>query len=403
MPEIIRRKYIQRLSRHDFTHHLIRRFMTLPIAILLVFLYSSKLGLERRGVVTGLLTITIVSSMFISKGISLPVKTMQIKLEDHLLFKSLLNWIVVGSFVSQILMSLGFFYLTSYFNIPLFVLALFLAPLQSIQYFLSDIVFSKGDHRATANVESLSVILQFSFFVVLSNSNLSIASSIFLAFIFSSSVAILFLYRLLKTKMSQVQSKTSESKLKVFIKGGILWSSATTTHIHLERLMVLFLLGFSDFARYSMCTAFFVAMRTFGEVTNRFLIKPSYSSIRRRFKLLLILIIPIVLGLVLTTPFLLVVEHILGESWLIPPSIIFLSILNESLRLTIYSESIRQHRESHTMRHGQIYFSILIIAIFCSIYLHRTPELLDYYGVMALVFSCNFAIFIYYFSKKQII
>jgi hypothetical protein len=321
--------------------HLSFRLLSLPISFLLVFIFSTLLGPERRGVVVGLLIITMISSVAVEKGFTVSIRLGTILVTNRKEFITILRLTVIATFITQMIFLFIFYFLTNYFNPILYTLALLLSLFQSTQYFINNYLFTQNNHSKSALLELISVILQLLVFTLLTYSPISTATSIFIAFSLASLTTIFLSAKILSSLEVIRNRQVSLEDFRPLPWNSIVWSLAANIYAHLDKLLIVVVLGFEDLAKLTLCTAYFVLIRSVGEVSNKFLtLRRSFfggtlfrNSIYVMFPLMFV-------GTLLAQPQLQIIKRILGEVWILPLTVVLLSLFNELLRLAISAISI---------------------------------------------------------------
>jgi hypothetical protein len=321
--------------------HLGFRLLFLPISFILVFIFSSLLGPERRGVVVGLLIITMISSVAVEKGFTVSIRLGTILVTNRREFITILRLTIIATFITQTIFLFIFYFLTNYFNPILYTLALLLSLFQNTQYFINNFLFTQNNHSKSALLELISVILQLLVFTLLTYSPVSTATSIFIAFSLASLITI-FLSAKILSSLEVIRNKQGGlDDFRPLPWNSIVWSLAANIYAHLDKLLIVVVLGFGDLAKLTLCTAYFVIIRSVGEVSNKFLtLRRSFfggtlfmNSIYVMFPLMFV-------GTLLAQPHLQITKRILGEVWILPLTVVLLSLFNEVLRIAISAVSI---------------------------------------------------------------
>jgi hypothetical protein len=299
------------------------------------------LGPERRGVVVGLLIITMISSVAVEKGFTVSIRLGTILVTNRKEFITILRLTVIATFITQMIFLFIFYFLTNYFNPILYTLALLLSLFQSTQYFINNYLFTQNNHSKSALLELISVILQLLVFTLLTYSPISTATSIFIAFSLASLTTIFLSAKILSSLEVIRNRQVSLEDFRPLPWNSIVWSLAANIYAHLDKLLIVVVLGFEDLAKLTLCTAYFVLIRSVGEVSNKFLtLRRSFfggtlfrNSIYVMFPLMFV-------GTLLAQPQLQIIKRILGEVWILPLTVVLLSLFNELLRLAISAISI---------------------------------------------------------------
>lgn len=321
--------------------HLSFRLLSLPISFILVFIFSSLLGPERRGVVVGLLIITMISSVAVEKGFTVSIRLGTILVTNRREFITILRLTIIATFITQIIFLFIFYFLTNYFNPILYTLALLLSLFQNTQYFINNFLFTQNNHSKSALLELISVILQLLVFTLLTYSPVSTATSIFIAFSLASLITIFLSAKILSSLEVIRDKQVGLDDFRPLPWNSIVWSFAANIYAHLDKLLIVVVLGFGDLAKLTLCTAYFVVIRSVGEVSNKFLtLRRSFfggtlfmNSIYVMFPLMFV-------GTLLAQPHLQIIKRILGEVWILPLTVVLLSLFNEVLRIAISAVSI---------------------------------------------------------------
>jgi len=341
------------------------------------------------------------SSLIIEKGLSVASRIGKWEINTYKKLLKSVKICIQYSILAQVLLLLTLFIKTNFFSLTLFALAILLCIMQCTQYFISDLLFTKNKHIISARLELMSAFLQLVFFILLTFTELSVAASIFLSGIAASMVNSSLLIRsLIKAKVLTHSSEVEEISLRN-IGRYIFWSITQYLHANQEKAMVLFFLDFTNFAKYTICTSYFVVLKSVSDIGNKFFMKEKYHKAGEKVRISVLVITPITFGVIFLVPSLFLIKEFLGDYWLVTWEIIMFSCVIECIRYLVYGDSVRalhQSKNSLMILAQLLWMIFAFVFAFCIYYISSWDGILP---VLLIMFILNL-ILIRNFKKVSI-
>lgn len=315
------------------------RGLSTAATLLFAFWYSALLGVERRGLLTFILTSVILSTTIFMSGFGLsyrnrPFVEGRTNLIPEFLFGSVL--LSIGSAVLSTLATL--IYSHEKTNIPdvLLVLTFFYAIMGGLDFTLHQCLLGNRLFKLAAFIDILTVSIQIFVFVLFYFSNqVSIAVSVISALIISymASVTSMLSSLLLFGENRFIPNLRISFELIRDSRGFQLLALSSNVADRLDRFLIGWLLPISELGRYAVSTSLLTYARFLPDSFSRLIIGGQDVLSRfiggKRPRAFLFFTATAFVSAYISQ---IAVEKILGEVWVLPFEILFCFIVQEILR-----------------------------------------------------------------------
>lgn len=333
------------------------RGVATTLSLFFALIYSNDLGVLNRSFVAVVMTLSVMTIIFVTSGTTLTLRNIHPKEDIEKNLSSFLSLISI-----EVVLGLLLFYLTllifSTFKLPLhktiILMALIYFFLSAVHLIFMEMLIAFQRFKIAGFFEILTILLQLSFFYITKAvTDYSIAGRLFLAFSTSYLIVAICCYLTIRSKFTQLGSLGDPRNFLKQSKGNHTIGTVLGMVDRLDRLVIAWFLPFVLVGKFAVMSSFISFFRFIPDALSKILISTKSDAWRKYLKspiLVLIGVASFVGGAVFISQFL--ISQMLGPEWLLPWGVGFTFALQELARGTFqlngnYRVSIGISQQTH--------------------------------------------------------